>query len=733
MSKPIILARRRAESSNDTTVSKFVLAAQRTVGPYVEWDFPERFNYVPPPVYFCIRTLIPSPEQVHHLGSYTLNYRTPASKSDFDIIKALIPSYTDSGFTISRVDPRLWATLIQLYSTSLPDSFERYPIPLSDIYLPLLQQIPSTPNFTLITILELPDCEELADSSISELRHLSSLCALDASGTMLTDYGVSILSKTVGWYDDGRRRGPWPLRILRLRSCQGITHKVFHYVRNFPLLAVLDLRGTKCTVSSCTHPWSVSSNPGLYHPTPLRTSLTILSSLIPLPCKMFSSSSVFNLYVDTVQYAHPHGSIPKDESRPKPLISKGRCRETAVGLENTASTLLPHKKDILDSKDNVLVAQVAPEQLPARRSREKYLRGVSQVSNEDTSYLYKSDILHLFDGDIGSDDGLSCSEDEFETDDEESERDADLRHFYSPNPTIPQQGTSQPSPTIMSQSPATPLSVHPPDWMANVTAVEMAEQNAHHVALAFYLGVQRHSLTPQEPAGHRAEEIYPAQERTFRLIELNNGSMFYRTPPDWSVMENRSNPEKEDPLPAKRSNIEKATFKMDTAKARLMAEWRTSLSSTSAEKGLDGNKRRKLSSTLDGISQFQSTDKPASVNPFRRKKSSSSEAAQAVEWSHPGHLENIVSTKQKPTKPISTYDVPELPNDAKERLLADVRAERRRSLPSEPGKISCGKGGKAMRNRSGPSKVVEKSGATVGTSKPQEKAKFDMRKWLGKK
>ncbi|KAK0240148.1 hypothetical protein EDD85DRAFT_824464 [Armillaria nabsnona] len=729
MSKPIILARRRAESSNDTTVSKFVLAAQRTVGPYVEWDFPEKFNYVPPPVYFCIRALTSSPEQVHHLGSYTLNYNPPASKSDFDIIKALIPSYNDSRFTISRVDPRLWATLIQLYSTSLPESFERYPIPLSDIYLPLLQQIPSTSNFTLITILELPDCEELADSSISELRHLSSLCALEASGTMVTDYGVSVLSKMMGWYDDGRRRGPWPLRILRLRSCRGITHKVFHYVKSFPLLAVLDLRGTKCTVSSCTHPWSVSSNPDLYHPTPLRTSLTILSSLMPPPCKMFSSSSVFNLYIDTVEYAHPHRSKFKDESPPKTLNGKGRCRETAVGLENTAITLLPHK-DIPDSKDNVLVAQVAPEQLPARRSRRKYSRGVSPASNENTSYLYDSDILNLFDGDIGSADELSYSEDEFETDGEESERDADLRHFYSSNPIISQQGTSQPSPISVNQSPATPLSVHPSDWMAKVTATEMAEQNSHHAALAFYLGVQRHSLSPQEPAGHRAEEIYPAQERTFRLIGLNNGSMFYRTPPDWSILENTSNPEKEDPLPAKRSNTEKAAFKMDTAKARLMAEWRTSLSSTSAEKGLDGNKRRKLSSTLDCVSQFQYTDKPASVNPFRQKKSSSSEAAQAVEWPHRERLENIVPTKQKPTRPISTYDVPELPNDAKEQLLADVRAERRRSLPSELGKLASGKGGKTMRNRS---ELVEKSGATVGTSKPREKAKFDMRKWLGKR
>lgn len=75
--------------------------------------------------------------------------------------------------------------------------------------------------------------------------------------------------------------------------------------------------------------------------------------------------------------------------------------------------------------------------------------------------------------------------------------------------------------------------------MAKVTAAEMAEQNSHHAALAFYLGVQRQSLSPQEPAGHRAEETYPAQERTFRLIGLNNGSMFYRTPPDGEEIQHR--------------------------------------------------------------------------------------------------------------------------------------------------------------------------------------------------
>ncbi|KAG7452525.1 uncharacterized protein BT62DRAFT_6984 [Guyanagaster necrorhizus] len=373
MSKPIILARRRTESSNDTTVSKFVLAAQRTVGPYVEWGFPERFNYVPPPVYFCIRALVLSPEQVHHLSPYTLRYDPPSSDSDFDIIKALIPTYKDPRFTISRVDPRLWATLIQLYSTSLPKSFESYPIPLSDIYLPLLQQIPSTPDFTLITILELPDCEELTDSSISELRHLSSLCALEASGTTLTDYGVSALSKTVGWYDGDRRRGPWSLRILRLRSCRGITHKVFHHIKSFPLLAVLDLRGTECSTSSFIHPWSVSSDPGLYHPTPLRTSLELLSSLGLPSCKFFPSSSVFSLYIDTVEYSHPKRSKSKGESHSSALTGEGRSRETDVGPENTAITLLPRKKD---SKDNVLLAQVAPEQLPSRRSRRRHLRGV---------------------------------------------------------------------------------------------------------------------------------------------------------------------------------------------------------------------------------------------------------------------------------------------------------------------------------------------------------------------
>ncbi|KAK0459718.1 uncharacterized protein EV420DRAFT_285769 [Desarmillaria tabescens] len=297
---------------------------------------------------------------------------------------------------------------------------------------------------------------------------------------------------------------------------------------------------------------------------------------------------------------------------------------------------------------------------------------------------------------------------------------------------FPRQAALQPSPIGVNQSLAASSSVLPriPDWMTRVTTAEMAEQNSHHAALAFYLGARRRP-SPQEPAGHRAE-IYPTQERRFRSIGLNNGSMFYRTPPDWSTLESTANPKKQDSLPAKRSNTEKAAFKMDTAKARLMAEWRTSLSSASAEKGLNGNKKRKLSLPLDGISQFQSTDKPASVNPFHRKKISSSEAAQAVELPRRERPENIECTRQKPIRPISSYDVPELPNDAKEQLLADVRAERRRSLPSELGKTSGGKGGKDAKTGSLVGKISN-SGATSTTSMPGEKAKFDMKKWLGGK
>lgn len=230
---------------NDLTVKKSVLPPPYIAGPYEDYTYPPTYHYVPSPFYFYIRKLFPFPDQVHQIGAFRLRYAPDAS---FDILRALIPSYSDThrmqaAFDLSMVDPRLWATLVQLYSL-LPDQFAVLPIPLADKHISLLQRIPSTSHFSLVTILELPGCRELTDATIVQLKGLSTLCAFDASATNLSADGIRILASTLFWTDedDGEertRRGPWGLRMLRLKDCPRISKKVFTYLEKFPLLSVV--------------------------------------------------------------------------------------------------------------------------------------------------------------------------------------------------------------------------------------------------------------------------------------------------------------------------------------------------------------------------------------------------------------------------------------------------------------------------------------------------------------
>lgn len=336
MSRPIVLARRRVEHSEDATIKKSVQATPNTIGPYKTFVYPDSLPYVPPASYFFIRVLAATPEEVYRLGSFSLTYTLCESSSSFDIIKALIPSYGDVDFDLRHVDPRLWATLAQLYKTTLPSIFSHYYTPLSDMYTPLLQAIPSTPHFSLVTILELPGCIELDDDNIVELKCLHSLTAFEASGTKLTDYGLQKLAKTLAHDDSGEdavctRRGPWPLRILRLRDCKGITKAILSIVAKFPLLSVLgecvwlhvyvsdlymkDLRGTKCSSSATTlrgTGWSLSADDDLYHPTPLRASLAFLSAK-EVDGSFFSSRSPYHLCIDTLHHPNSRTSHIRDE------------------------------------------------------------------------------------------------------------------------------------------------------------------------------------------------------------------------------------------------------------------------------------------------------------------------------------------------------------------------------------------------------------------------------------
>lgn len=199
------------------------------------------YRYVPSLVCLCIEKLALYPDQI---AGVALTYAPSEDSTQFDILKALIPFYADDSFSISLVDPCLWATLVQIFGTSLPEIFTTYQIPLKHTLLPLLQRIPSTPTFSLVTILELPGCTQLTDDLALTLRSLHTLTAFDASGTALSSWGLRKLLMPALLVDDTEQspmNGPWGLRMLRLRNCKAVDQTIFKSLEKLLLLSVLGM------------------------------------------------------------------------------------------------------------------------------------------------------------------------------------------------------------------------------------------------------------------------------------------------------------------------------------------------------------------------------------------------------------------------------------------------------------------------------------------------------------
>lgn len=218
---------------------------------------PARTGPVPPLAYFCIRTLVNYADQVHSVGSHRIRCQP-------EVLRALSPSaFGDINVAarcLCKLDPRLWSIIAQVYS-DLPRGLQNYHIPLGDIHLPLLQAIPSTPSFALITVLSLARC--VKDETSHALKSLHGLCALDLSQTPISHLGIRHFAPTTTSKPSDPRYGTRGLRILRLCNCPGITDQVIGAVSDFPLLAILgsyhlqpyyrtthaeiDLRGTSCS------------------------------------------------------------------------------------------------------------------------------------------------------------------------------------------------------------------------------------------------------------------------------------------------------------------------------------------------------------------------------------------------------------------------------------------------------------------------------------------------------
>ncbi|KAK2466925.1 hypothetical protein APHAL10511_001183 [Amanita phalloides] len=236
----------------------------------------------------CVELLSRSPHELHRVfGKLRLNwlYSPPAALTD----------------------PCLWASFVQIYN-HLPPTFISFSIHLLHLHLPLLQSIPQTPYFSLITLLDLPDCRHVTDAFARHLLHLHSLVALDISRATVSCNAIKHLAQTLttNLIAPQPSHGPWPLRILRLHGCKNIDNTIFPYLLKFPLLCVLDLRGTQCILrpTSLSLEWTMSEDPSLFFPFSLSYAIDRL--VHSAPRDLWSSPTAFRLLIDRFTNSDEH-------------------------------------------------------------------------------------------------------------------------------------------------------------------------------------------------------------------------------------------------------------------------------------------------------------------------------------------------------------------------------------------------------------------------------------------
>ncbi|CAE6418685.1 unnamed protein product [Rhizoctonia solani] len=202
--------------------------------------FKQKLLYVAPLGYYALRTLRPWCFGIDADDKALSSWVTVSTAEGDERVNLgdIIAPWAKGD--ISLLDPATWAFLIRLYN-GLPEHYSRYKLALNDPYLPMLSAIPSTANFSIITVLDLSGCDDLHDSNISQLKILTSLCVLDTSCTHLTDQAVRNLMSTLLLQEPG----PLRLQSWSLRNCADVTNRSIESLGYFPMLCLLDLRGTK--------------------------------------------------------------------------------------------------------------------------------------------------------------------------------------------------------------------------------------------------------------------------------------------------------------------------------------------------------------------------------------------------------------------------------------------------------------------------------------------------------
>ncbi|KAH7916073.1 hypothetical protein BJ138DRAFT_1140608 [Hygrophoropsis aurantiaca] len=448
---PIILWNPQRHTSQATdeggiSIKKSVLSPPVHPAPYALDPPSITFKKVPPLAYFCIKTLSAYPDQLHNIGHMRI-------QNNPEVIQALIlhglyiahDENTKVAYPrLDTADPRLWATLVQVMHHSSYD-LRNFDIPLADPHLPLLQRIPATPYFSLVTLLSLAGCKELCDETISVLRRLNNLTALDLRGTAISSYGVTVLARGLCWDEDeipARRTGPWGLRVLRLHSCRAIDNKVYSSLDKLPLLSVIDLRNTCCTVGGAYHSFiksgfRPSSTPALFHPRPLHDAVECLEDLSQThqpPVSLYSSSAESAFKVHIEELFHP---APPNWRMEKASKSAQATGDTIVVVP-ALSKVERNAKNVTAENNHarrIKVFEVRPS-LPIPPNVKKYALELERKAYNDDAfgYDYGSEQEDFYDYQSeyssgrfahSSDDEHSTNEDENSTDEDEPSTDED--------------------------------------------------------------------------------------------------------------------------------------------------------------------------------------------------------------------------------------------------------------------------------------------------------------------
>ncbi|GAB1521325.1 hypothetical protein RhiTH_004419 [Rhizoctonia solani] len=194
--------------------------------------FRQKLLYVAPLGYYAVRTLRPWCFGID-TGDQTFSswVSTSASEGEERVnFGDIIAPWAKED--VSLLDPTTWAFLVRHYN-GLPERYSSYRLALNDPYLPVLSAVSSTPNFSIVVVLDLSKCDDLDDSNISRLKLLTSLCTLDTSNTHLIDQGVKNFRSTLLLRDPG----PLHLRETSVSPLKGI-----HATLNWDSTSILPSR-----------------------------------------------------------------------------------------------------------------------------------------------------------------------------------------------------------------------------------------------------------------------------------------------------------------------------------------------------------------------------------------------------------------------------------------------------------------------------------------------------------